>query len=186
MKFDKQEELIIKALIKDPRMSDNNIGKLTKVPIRTVSRKRKRLEDNNLISYYVCVNRDPKLKTRHLYIIKFRMGITKKKLIDEIKREPKVKTLFTEKIFESHFAEVDGHTAIIMIVEDSSDEEVSESFNGKILPLMLKNHGQDSIINITTIRLSDSIRKFHNYLSWINMKGGKLDSNWNLDSIYVD
>ena len=51
MELDEQEQLIIKALIKDPRMSDNNIGKLTKVPIRTVSRKRKKLEQENKIEY---------------------------------------------------------------------------------------------------------------------------------------
>ena len=44
MTFDEQELLILKALIRDPRMSDNRIGKLTGVPIRTVSRKRQRLE----------------------------------------------------------------------------------------------------------------------------------------------
>ena len=81
MEFDEQEKLIIKALIKDPRMSDNNIGKLTKVPIRTVSRKRKKLEQNNEINYYVSIN--PKSKARHLYSIKFKIGITKKNLIEE-------------------------------------------------------------------------------------------------------
>ena len=93
MEFDEQKKLIIKALIKDPRMSDNNIGKLTKVPIRTVSRKRKKLEQNNEISYYVSTN--PKSKARHLYLIKFKMGITKNKLIAEIKKEQKIKTIWT-------------------------------------------------------------------------------------------
>ena len=50
MEFDEQEKLIIKALIRDPRISDNNIGKLTKVPIRTVSSKRKKLKQENKIS----------------------------------------------------------------------------------------------------------------------------------------
>ena len=184
MRYDEQEKLIIKALIKDPRMSDNNIGKLTKVPIRTVSRKRKKLEQNNEISYYVSTN--PKSKARHLYLIKFKMGMTKHKLVEEIKKEPKIKSLFTEMIYESHFAEVEGHTAILMIVEGVSDDEISENFNGKILPQMLKNHGQDSIMDITTMRLSSMIRIFHNYLPFINMEHGKLVSNWQLDSIYLE
>jgi len=183
MEFDEQEKLIIKALVKDPRMSDNSIGKLTKVPIRTVSRKRKALEQENKISYYVSVSQ--KDKARHLYIIKFKMGITKQKLLDEIKKEPKIKTLFTEMVYESHFGEMDGHTAELLIVEGSSDNEISENFNGKILPLMLKNHGEDSIIGITTIRLSDNIRVFHNYLPFINMKHGKLMPDWHLESIYL-
>ncbi len=183
MEFDEQEKLIIKALVKDPRMSDNSIGKLTKVPIRTVSRKRKKLEQENKISYYVSVSQ--KDKARHLYTIKFKMGITKQKLLDEIKKEPKIKTLFTEMVYESHFGEMDGHTAELLIVEGASDNEISENFNGKILPLMLKNHGEDSIIGITTIRLSDNIRIFHNYLPFINMKHGKLMPDWHLESIYL-
>ena len=182
MEFDEQERLIIKALIKDPRMSDNNIGKLTKVPIRTVSRKRKKLEQENKISYYVAVNL--KSKARHLYLIKFRIGITKKKLMDDFKKEPRMKTLFTDMIYESRYAEIDGHTAILMTVEGNSDDEISENFNGKILPLMSKNHGENSIINITTMRLSDTLRLFHNYLPFVNIKQGKL--NWPIESIYLD
>lgn len=183
MGFDEQEALIIKALIKDPRMSDNNIGKLTKVPIRTVSRKRKKLEQENKIEYYVAASHKDKI--RHLYMVKFRMGITRSKLIEEIKREPKIKSIFTEMIHQSIFAEMDGHVAILMRVEGASDTEISENFNGKILPAMLKNHGQDSIVGISTIRLSDSIRFFHNYLPFINIKHGKIVHDWPLDHIYV-
>lgn len=39
--IDEQEKLIIKALIRNPRSSDNQISKTTKVPVRTVYRKRK-------------------------------------------------------------------------------------------------------------------------------------------------
>src|SRR3989338_4000177 len=154
MELDEQEQLIIKALIKDPRMSDNNIGKLTKVPIRTVSRKRKKLEQENKIDYYIAVNHKDKI--RHLYMIKFRIGITKSKLMEEIKREPKIKSLFTEMVHQSIFAEMDGHIAILMRVEGSSDTKISKTFNEKILPAMLKNHARDFIFGISTIRLSDS------------------------------
>ena len=183
MELDEQEKLIVRALIKDPRMSDNNIGKLTGVPIRTVSRKRKDLEQENRISYYVSINSQN--KARHLYIVKFKMGVTKNRLKEEIKKEPKIKSLFTEYVYESYFAEMSGHTAILLVVEGSSDEEISESFNGKVLPSMLKNHGQDSIIEIKTIRLSENIRMFHNYLNFINTKHGKISKDWLLEYIYV-
>ncbi len=182
MELDRQEKLIIKALIKDPRMSDNSIGKLTKVPIRTVSRKRKRLEERGQISYYTSL--DDKSKTKHMYLIQFKIGVTKKKLMNEMKEEPKVKSLFTDMIFQSSFAEIDGHTTILMIIEGESDNIISENFNGKILPLMQKEHGKESILNITTIRINDPIRIFHNYLPFINMEHGKLKKNWPLGSIY--
>ena len=42
--LDEQERMIVRALVRDPRLSDNQIGKLTGVPTPTVRRKRKRLE----------------------------------------------------------------------------------------------------------------------------------------------
>lgn len=187
--LDKQERLIVRALIKDPRMSDNQIGKITKVPIKTVNRKRKKLEEEGLLSYYTAIEMGPRgtgiFGARHLYIIKFKMGITKEKLIQDINKEPKIRTLFTELIYESHFAEYEGHTAIIMIVEGKTDDDISENFNGEILPLMLKNHGGDSIINLYTIRLSTPIRLLHNYLPWINIEKGKIKKDWHLSSIFT-
>ena len=50
--LDDQEKMIIKALIRDPRLSDNQVGKMTGVPPPTVRRKRLRLEEEGLLNYY--------------------------------------------------------------------------------------------------------------------------------------
>src|SRR2546430_11829519 len=50
--FDDQERAILKALIRDPRQSDNYISKITGVPTPSVRRKRKRLEDEGLLNYF--------------------------------------------------------------------------------------------------------------------------------------
>ena len=52
IKLDEQEQKIIKELIRDPRISDNQIGRNTKIPVKTVNRKRKNLEQRNIISYF--------------------------------------------------------------------------------------------------------------------------------------
>ena len=57
--LDEQEERIAKALIKNPRLSDNQIGKLTGVPVRTVSRKREKLEESGVLNYFAQVNMGP-------------------------------------------------------------------------------------------------------------------------------
>ncbi|MFT7696411.1 MAG: DNA-binding Lrp family transcriptional regulator, partial [Candidatus Latescibacterota bacterium] len=54
--LDKQEKQIIRALIRNPRRSDNRIRALTGVPVRTVSRKRARLEQEGIIAYYTGVD----------------------------------------------------------------------------------------------------------------------------------
>ena len=54
--IDDQERNIIKALIRDPRQSNNYISKVTGVPTPTVRRKRKRLEDEGLLNYFAAID----------------------------------------------------------------------------------------------------------------------------------
>jgi len=49
--LDEQERLIVRQLVRDPRESDNGIGELTDVNVRTVGRKRQRLEQEGILSY---------------------------------------------------------------------------------------------------------------------------------------
>ena len=42
--LDDQEKLIVRELIKDPRISDNQISTNTNIPLKSVNRKRKRME----------------------------------------------------------------------------------------------------------------------------------------------
>jgi len=54
--LDEQEHMIVRALIRDSRLSDNQIGKQTGVPTPTVRRKRKRLEEAGLLSYFCALD----------------------------------------------------------------------------------------------------------------------------------
>ncbi len=188
--LDEQEIRIIRELIKNPRISDNQIGKNTKVPIRTVNRKRKILEEQGLLNYYVQLNTGKngtgRFGARHLYIIKFKIGIPKTQIIKEIKEEEKVKTDYMKYVYESHIAEVDGHVALVMLLEGETDDNIFENFNKVIIPALRKNHGNTSIIKIQTIRLSDPIRIFHNYIPMLNMEKGKLKEDWPDDLIFVE
>ena len=100
--------------------------------------------------------------------------------------EPNVSTIFTEFIYESHIAEIDGHTALVLLIEGSSDDEINIKFNEIIIPSLEKNHGTDSIIEVTTIRLGKSIRMFHNYLPMVNMDNGRLQESWDNSAIFVE
>ena len=180
--LDKNELEIIKQLVKNPRISDNKISKNTKIPVKTVNRKRKKLEETGIMNYYLSIiTRKDGLgwfASRHMYTIKFRLGLSQNKLIREIKEEMNVRTIFTYIIYESHIAEIDGHTGLVLILEGSSDEDVNIAFNSKIVPSLEKNHGKDCIVNISTIRLSREIRLFHNYLPMVNINEGFIKKNW--------
>ncbi len=123
---------------------------------------------------------------RYLYLIEFRLGFPQSRLVNEIKEEPNVRTIFTDHIYESHIAEIDGHMALIMLVEGRNDEEVNEAFNSKIIPSLKKNHGEGAITNVKTIRLGDPIRIFHNYIFMVNMVMGKIKEDWSDNAIFVE
>lgn len=188
--LDEHEKKIITELIKDPRISDNQIGKNTKVPIRTVNRKRKILEEQGFLNYYTQLNMGNdgtgRFGARQLHIIKFRLGIPRSQIIKEIKEEKNVKNAYTRTIYESHIAEIDGHVALVMILEGKGDDDIVEEFNKVIVPALRKNHGDDAILEIQTIRLSDSIRIFHNYIPMINMEKGKLKKDWPNQLIFLE
>src|SRR5471032_900180 len=85
--LDEQERLIVRQLVRDPRESDNGIGELTDVNVRTVGRKRQRLEQEGILSYYTQLDLSAQgsgqFNTRHLYIVKFRIGVTFKQLTED-------------------------------------------------------------------------------------------------------
>ena len=56
-KLDPQEKLIVRALVRNPRYLDNRISAVTGVPVRTVRRKRARLEQEGVLSYSTVVER---------------------------------------------------------------------------------------------------------------------------------
>ena len=187
--FDEQERAVLKALIRNPRQSDTHISKVTGVPTPSVRRKRKRLEDDGLLNYFAAIDMQETgtgtFSARHLYIIKFRIGITTRQIVDEIKSEPNVRSVFTDLIYESHIAEMDGRVALVMIIEGKNDADIIENVQGKIVPSLRKNHGPDSIEEISTLRLLSPIRVFHNYVPLVNMDKGVLRSDWTDDAIFV-
>jgi len=188
--LDDQERLVLRCLIRDPRMSDTKISEETGVPLKTVNRKRLRLEKENLVSYFASPDLHEaglgRFTTRHLYIIRFKLGVTVKQIREEIYSEPNVKTIFTELIFESHLAEIDGHVALIMLVEGQSDADIVENVQSKIIPSLKKNHGDDAILDISTIRLLMPIRVMHNYLPLFNMANARLSADVDPETIFVD
>ena len=89
IQIDEQEAKIISELVKNPRVSDNQISKNTKIPVMTANRKRKKLEEKGLIRYFTTINTDDDgaegLLAKELYIIKFKIGLTQKEFLSKIK-----------------------------------------------------------------------------------------------------
>jgi DNA-binding Lrp family transcriptional regulator len=187
--LDEQERKIVCALIRDPRQSDNAIGESTGVNVRTVSRKRQRLEQRGVLSYYANVDLTAsgtgQYNTRHLYTIKFRIGVTYKRLLEDIRRENAVKSVFTEVIFESHIAEIDGKLAMLLFIDGESDLDIVQTVQEKLIPSLRRNHGEDSIEEVSTVRILLPVRAMRNYVLPVNMHEGYLRRDWPEEAVYV-
>jgi DNA-binding Lrp family transcriptional regulator len=187
--LDEQERLIVRHLIRDPRESDNGVGEATGVNVRTVGRKRQRLEQAGILSYYTHLDLSSRgtgqFGARHLYIIKFRIGITYKQVLEDIQREPFVRSIFTEIIFESHIAEIDGKLAMLLFVDGTDETNIVQTVQEQLIPSLLRNHGENSIEQVNTIRVLAPVRTVRNYIQPVNMEGGYMKKDWSDDAIYV-
>ena len=111
--------------------------------------------------------------------------MTQKQLQKEIKYEPNVITVFTRSIYESHIAEIDGSVALVMMVEGASESDIVRRVQEEIVPSLKKNHGEDAIEEVQTIRLLAPVRLLRNYLPAVNMEAGMMKPGWSADAIFV-
>jgi DNA-binding Lrp family transcriptional regulator len=187
--LDEQERLIVRQLIRDPRESDNGVGEATGVNVRTVGRKRQRLEQAGVLSYFTHLDLSAsgtgEYNSRHLYTIKFRIGVSYKQLLEDIKREPFVRSVFTEVIFESHIAEIDGKLAMLLFIDGASDIDIVQTVQEKLIPSLENNHGKGSIEEVSTVRILSPVRSMRNYILPVNIESGYIRRDWPDEAIYV-
>ncbi len=187
--IDKQEEIIVKELIKNPRISDNQISKNTGVPVKTVNRKRKKLEKEGLLYYFAYLNNGPHgtgiFTARQLYIVTFKLGITRKQIEEMMKKEEPTKTELKH-IAESYLGDRDGNVIIVMIIESRRESDIIEIFNAELVPKFKRYFGNDAIIKTEALTLNIPTVMLRNYMPLVNIMHGKVKEDWPDELIFVD
>ncbi|MBI4148276.1 winged helix-turn-helix domain-containing protein [Candidatus Woesearchaeota archaeon] len=181
---DAHEESILKELIRNPRLSDNQLAKQTNIPVTTVNRKRKKLEEEGILSYFAYVSSGWN-KVRQLYILKFKEGITIKNYLDKAKTNTTFRSDNARYHVDSYIGEKDGHFALTMILEADSSAELVELFHGKVVKGIRARHGDDCIAEIFTTKIIHPLRLHHNYLPLFNIKNGRMSDTWDSSWIHV-
>ena len=188
--LDESEVKIVRELIRNPRASDSQIAKKTKIPVMTVNRKRKKLEQEKLLRYYTSIDKGEFglhiFGAKMLYIIEFRIGITRKKYLEVMETDAKWRTFNSRYISLAYLGEKDGRLALMIILDAKDDDHLVEEFNGNIVPFLNEKFGNDCIQEITTANLNRLIRVHHNYMPYINLENGKIRDTWPDDMIFVD
>ena len=188
--LDESETKIVRELIRNPRASDNQIAKKTKVPVMTVNRKRKRLEREKFLRYYTSIDKGEFglhiFGAKQIYIIQFKTGITKKKYMQVMESDAKWRTFNCKYISLAYLGEKEGHLALVIILDAKNESHLVEEFNGKIVPFIYEKLGDGCIKQITTANLNKLIRVHHNYMPYVNIEEGKIKDDWPDDMIFVN
>lgn len=186
--LDEVEKAIAREVIRAPRSTDKAISEATGIPLRTVGRRRQRLEEEGLLQYWCEVDLSPwgarQHGSRHLYTIRFRVGITLETVRGRLQCEPSP-LINSELIYESHVAEMDGHLALVLLIVGKSESSVVSYVHNDLIPCLLDRYGKDAIDGISTIRLLEPIRRLRNYLPRYNMIDGQISPEWPPETIYV-
>lgn len=181
-KFSSTEKKVIRELIKYPKVSDNQISKNTNIPVMTVNRTRKRLENEEKIAYMVKVNKGEKgtniYRARQLYVIHMALGITAKAVLDVLRADYSILRELSEKVSYAFLGEREGHLALIMILDSETETELTEEFQGRFVPYLKKKFGKDAIRKILTTKISIPILVHNNYFPLFNIKNGKIKESW--------
>lgn len=106
-------------------------------------------------------------------------------MLEDIKCEPFVRSIFTEIIFESHISEIDGKLAMLLFIDGTSETDIVQTVQEQLIPNLLRNHGQNSIEKVSTVRILAPVRVMRNYVPPVNMQDGYIRKNWPDDAIYV-
>ncbi|RLI96410.1 MAG: hypothetical protein DRO99_04475 [Candidatus Aenigmatarchaeota archaeon] len=189
-RLDEQEVKIVRELIRNPRISDNKISKKTGIPVMTVNRKRKRLEEERLLRYYISLDKGEFglhiFEAKKLYIIKFKMGITRNRYLKALEDDPMWRMLNSRFISLAYLGGKDGHLALTIVLDAPTGDQLVEEFNGKIIPFLREKLGDDAISDVITCSLDKLVRVHHNYLPAINMEKGHIKKEWPDDLIFVN
>ncbi|MBD3164385.1 winged helix-turn-helix transcriptional regulator [Candidatus Woesearchaeota archaeon] len=189
-KLDEQEKTIVKELIKNSRISDNQISIKTSIPLKTVNRKRKLLEERGFL-YYLCYlnNTDTgtgSFRARTLLITVFRDGITRKSLTERFEKSDKAMKFFTKHIFMTQVGEYEGNVALLMQVESRRPEDIIEIYNAELVSELQDVFGANCIKKTINIPVRTTLRAVRNYLPGLNIERGRIKEDWPDENIFVD
>lgn len=188
MKLDENDKAIIKELIRDPRLSDNQVSRITSIAVKTVNRKRKRLEQANVLNYHLYVNNGldgtNSFNGIAQFMVIFRHGVTRKSFLDNLARVG-FSPHDIKHIKYAFLGEEDGHLSLTLVIESRAQEDLLEIFNSELTPKLQSMLGYDCIKQTRVTYLHSILVQSHNYLPMFNISKGKMKKEWPTENIFT-
>ncbi|MGJ3241722.1 MAG: winged helix-turn-helix domain-containing protein [Opitutales bacterium] len=187
-RLEEQERAICRELIRCPRCTDKHLSDATGIPLRTVGRKRKRLEEAGILKFFCEVELGAQgtgqYPSRHLYILHFRVGVSLEEIrgrfIEEASRHDSNGT-----VYETALAEIDGRLAMLIYIDGHTEKEIVRRMHDNVIPSFIRNHGEGVIDYVSNMRVLESTRRLRNYVPSVNMNGNGICSGWPVEYLYT-
>lgn len=188
MILDEHEKMLVRELIINPRLSDNRLSRITGIPLKTINRKRKRLEHLGVLNYHISLNNGPEgtedFTSTVMHILRFKYGIFRKQFMDSFQHIP-VNIKDIQHIRYLWLGEQDGRLVVVMILESRQSVDILEIFNVEVLGKIRSAVGPDSVQETITIPITAELALLHNYAPARNMLHGKVRPDWPKDLVFV-
>ena len=186
--LDEQEKKILTELVRNPRISDNQIGKNTNIPVKTVNRKRKILEERGVVHYFTFLNHGERgtgiFTSQYMYIVKLKYGITTLRVSQKFYEIMNNKALTKHTLFSS-IGEDNGHVVLVFVLESGKQEDMVEIFNAEIVPTIGNFFGAEAIVDVKSIAMRRNTKLLHNYMPGYNMEKGIIKKDWPNENLFI-
>ncbi len=179
-KIEEKDKSIIRELIRNPRVSDSEIAKKAGIPLKTVNRRRRYLEQSNTLNYMTFVNNfsygTGRFNSLALYTILFEYGITTETLRRMImSKEYNEHPVVVKHIVVDLVGEKGGMATYTLIITSRAHEDLVEILNADIVPMVKRFVGENSIRGIEENPIRTINRTGHNNFLFRACAGEKID-----------
>lgn len=191
LNIDDKDKAVLREIVRDPSVSDNFIAKRTKIPVKTVNRRRRKMQERGILFYFSGVNNDTKSGTgafgaRQFVTLYFNYGVSRQQVLDILSRHEVVADNILKKhILIDWIGEKDARVTYNVLLESRVDSDIVEIINVDIIPKLQEALGKDCIANIDVVPHLTLLRIMHNYIPFYNMHNGKLRKDISDDEIFV-
>lgn len=184
------EKKIMKELVRNPRVSDKQISTKTKIPIKTVNRTRKKLENEGIVNYTTIINNFTTgtqiFNALDLFTFHFNLGITRMQIENLISSTSYVSNSIIKKhIMQDFSGEKNGRATYTALVASRAISDMVEIINAEIVPIMKKNLGADPIYKIEEAQVHKFNRFNQNYIPNVNMDKAKIKDSFPDENLFI-
>ena len=151
--IEEKDKLILRELIKNPRTTDKAISTATNIPMKTVNRRRKYLEDTDTVKYMAFVNNfgsgTARFNSICMYTIYFNYGITTEQVERVVtSTEYNNKPIMIKHLLLDFVGEREGMPTYSLTITSRAHEDLVEILNAEIVPEIKKHLGENCIKSI--------------------------------------